>query len=132
MDTIKELYYGNIHTYEREVKKDSEIDRLAKLVLRHDAELRKTLNESETELFGKLKDAWAELSGLNECECFVNGFRLAQCSSWQSRWKKVINAARQPCQKQGCRFFLLKSKFELHKTKKAPTEISQALCQEYA
>ena len=89
MDTIKELYYGNIHPYEREVKKDSEIDRLAKLVLRHDAELRKTLNESETELFGKLKDAcetelfgklkdaWAELSGLNECECFVNGFRLA-------------------------------------------------------
>ena len=64
MDTIKELYYGNIHPYEREVKKDSEIDRLAKL-------------ESETELFGKLKDAWAELSGLNECECFVNGFRLA-------------------------------------------------------
>ena len=33
MDTIKELYYGNIHPYEREIKKDSEIDRLAKLVL---------------------------------------------------------------------------------------------------
>ena len=26
MDTIKELYYGNIHPYEREVKKDSEIE----------------------------------------------------------------------------------------------------------
>ena len=77
MDTINELYYGNIHPYEREIKKDSEIDRLAKLVLKHDAELWKTLNESETELFGKLKVAWAELSGLNECECFVNGFRLA-------------------------------------------------------
>ena len=109
MDTIKELYYGNIHPYEREVKKDSEIDRLAKLVLRHDAELRKTLNESETELFGKLKDAWAELSGLNECECFFNGFAW-QCGSWQSRWKKVINAARQPCQKQGCRIFLIEVK----------------------
>ena len=35
MDTIKELYYGNIHPYEREIKKDSEIDRLAKLVLKH-------------------------------------------------------------------------------------------------
>ena len=53
MDTIKELYYGNIHPYEREIKKDSEIDRLAKLVLKHDTELRKTLNESETELFGR-------------------------------------------------------------------------------
>ena len=63
MDTIKELYYGNIHPYEREIKKDSEIDRLAKLVL-------------ETELFGKLKDAWSELTCLNECENFINGFRL--------------------------------------------------------
>ena len=61
MDTIKELYYGNIHPYEREIKKDSEIDRLAKLVL---------------ELFGKLKDAWSELTCLNECENFINGFRL--------------------------------------------------------
>ena len=76
MDTIKELYYGNIHPYEREIKKDSEIARLAKLVLRHDTELRKTLNESETELFGKLKDAWSELTCLNEYENFIIGFRL--------------------------------------------------------
>ena len=56
MDTIKELYYGNIHPYERE--------------------MRKTLNDSETELFGKLKDAWSELTCLNECENFIIGFRL--------------------------------------------------------
>ena len=55
MDTIKELYYGNIHPYER---------------------VRKTLNDSETELFGKLKDAWSELTCLNECENFIIGFRL--------------------------------------------------------
>ena len=60
MDTIKELYYGNIHPYEREIKKD----------------MRKTLNDSETELFGKLKDAWSELTCLNECENFIIGFRL--------------------------------------------------------
>ena len=76
MDTIKELYYGNIHPYEREIKKDSEIDRLAKLLLRHVTELRKTLNDSETELLGILKDAWSELTCLNECENFINGFRL--------------------------------------------------------
>ena len=76
MDTIKELYYGNIHPYEREIKKDSEIDRLAKLVLRHDTELRKTLNDSETELFGKLKDAWSELT-----------WRVCAGSFGQSAWR---------------------------------------------
>ena len=37
MDTIRELYYGNVHPFERDIKKDSESGRLAKLVLRHDA-----------------------------------------------------------------------------------------------
>ena len=76
MDTIKELYYGNINPWERDVKPDSETDQLAKLVLRLDAQLQQPLNESEAETFGKLKDAWTELSFLNECTCFINGFKL--------------------------------------------------------
>ena len=76
MDTIKELYYGNINLYERDVKPDSETDKLAKLVLRLDEQLRQSLNESQAETFGKLKDAWTELSCLNECENFINGFQL--------------------------------------------------------
>ena len=76
MDTIKELFYGNIHPFERDIKKDSESDRLAKLILRLDAALKATMNESEIELFGKFKDAVTELNCLNECEGFINGFRL--------------------------------------------------------
>ena len=76
MDTIKELYYGNIHPFEYDIKKDSESDRLAKLVLRNDASLKAAMNENELELFGKFKDAVTELNCLNECESFVNGFRL--------------------------------------------------------
>lgn len=76
MNTIKELYYGNINPCERDVEPDSETDQLAKLVLRLDEHLRQSLNESEAETFGKLKDAWTELSCLNECTCFVNGFKL--------------------------------------------------------
>ena len=132
MDTIKELYYGNIHPYEREVKKDSEIDRLAKLVLRHDAELRKTLNESETELFGKLKDAWAELSGLNECECFCQRLSPGNAAHGRVSGKGRLTLHGSPVKSRAAVFFLLKSKFELHETKKTPAEISQALCQEYA
>ena len=37
MDTIRELFYGNIHPYERDVPKDSEGDKLNKLIIRHDS-----------------------------------------------------------------------------------------------
>ena len=46
MDTIKELFYGNIHPFERDVPKDSEDDKLAKLTFRHEITLSATLNES--------------------------------------------------------------------------------------
>lgn len=105
MDTIKELYYGNIHPYEREIKKDSEIDRLAKLVLRHDTELRKTLNDSETELFGKLKDAWSELTCLNECENFINGFRLGVRLTAESLQETEYGKTAALSQRQDCQGF---------------------------
>ena len=76
MNTIKELYYGNINPCERDVEPDSETDQLAKLVLRLDAQLQQPLNENEAESFGKLKEAWAELRCLNECTCFINGIKL--------------------------------------------------------
>ena len=66
MDTIRELFYGNIHPFERDVPKDSEGDKLNKLIIRHDAALKATLNEQEVE----------EQSSLSECEGFINGFRL--------------------------------------------------------
>ena len=76
MDTIRELFYGNIHPYEREIPKDSECDKLNKLIIRHDAALKATLNEQETETLEKLKDALTEQSSFCECEGFINGFRL--------------------------------------------------------
>ena len=76
MDAIRELFYGNIHPYERDVSKDSEGDKLNKLIIRHDAALKATLNEQEVEILEKLKDALTEQSSLCECEGFVSGFRL--------------------------------------------------------
>ena len=76
MDTIRELFYGNIHPYERDVPKDSEGDKLNKLIIRHDAALKATLNEQEVEILEKLKDTLTEQSSLCECEGFVSGFRL--------------------------------------------------------
>ena len=76
MDTIIELFYGNIHPFEPDVPKDSEGDKLAKLTIRHENALRATLNEREAEILEKYKDAMTELSCLSECEGFINGFRL--------------------------------------------------------
>ena len=76
MDTIRELFYGNIHPYERDIPKGSDCDKLNKLIIRHDAALKATLNKQETETLEKLKDALTEQSSLSECEGFVNGFRL--------------------------------------------------------
>ena len=76
MDTIKELFYGNIHPFERDVPKDSEGDKLAKLTIRYETSIKTTLNESEAEILEKYKDAMTELSCLSECEGFINGFRI--------------------------------------------------------
>ena len=76
MDTIKELFYGNIHPFERDVPKNSEGDRLNHLINSHTATLKATLNEQEAETLEKLKDALSEQSSLCECEGFINGFRL--------------------------------------------------------
>lgn len=77
MDIIKEIFYGNIHPFEREIKPDSELDTLSNLIQRHDELLMKSLNEKQLEIFEKFKSASMELNCLNEYEGFSNGFRLA-------------------------------------------------------
>ena len=76
MDTIRELFYGNIHPFERDVPKDSEGDNLNQLIIRHTVTLKATLNEQEMQTVEKLKDDLTEQSSLCECEGFINGFRL--------------------------------------------------------
>lgn len=76
MGTIKELFYGNIHPFERDVPKDIEGDKIAKLTIRHETALKATLNENEAKILEKYKDAMTELSCLSECGGFINGFRL--------------------------------------------------------
>ena len=76
MDTIRELFYGNIHPFERDVPKDSEGDKLNQLIIRHTATLKARLNEQEMQTVEKLKDALTEQSSLCEYEGFINGFRL--------------------------------------------------------
>lgn len=77
MDIIKEIFYGNIHPNDREITKGSESDKLIKLIIRHDENLISTLDDSQKDIYEKLRSTLSELSCLNECEGFVIGFRLA-------------------------------------------------------
>ena len=76
MDTIRELFYGNIHPFERDIPKGSEEDRLNRLIIKYDTALKETLSEKETKILDELKHAMNEQSSLSECEGFINGFRL--------------------------------------------------------
>lgn len=112
MDTIRELFYGNIHPYERDIPQKSEGDKLNKLIIRHDAALKATLNEQEVEILETLKDVLTEQSSLCECEDFVNGFRLCQVNCRSILSQKII-FARQHHECCWAMFFILLSQILL-------------------
>ena len=45
MDTIRELFYGNIHPFEWDIPKGSEEDILNRLIIKYDTALKETLSE---------------------------------------------------------------------------------------
>ena len=53
MNTLENLYYGNIAPHEYEVERGSEYDVTAKLVIRHEQELSATLTEQQKAVLEK-------------------------------------------------------------------------------
>lgn len=45
MTTLDDLYYGNIHPYERYIKKGTNQERLVKLICQNEEELGSTITE---------------------------------------------------------------------------------------
>ena len=68
MDTLEDLYYGNLFPHEKCAKLDDEVKELLKLTA--------TLSEDQKETFEKYKDCNREISEISEREIFLNGFRL--------------------------------------------------------
>ena len=71
MTTLEDLYYGNIHPYERYIKKGTNQERLVKLICQNEEELGSTLTEKQKETCQN------ELSGVTEQDAFRDGFILA-------------------------------------------------------
>ena len=74
MTTLENLWYGNIHPYEKSVPKESEYSKAAKLCIRHSDALAATLTDAQKETLDKLIAAQTEQSSLGECDAFIRGF----------------------------------------------------------
>lgn len=76
MNTLEDLYYGNLFPHEKCARLDDEVKDLLKLLNRNEEKLTATLTESQKETFEKYKDCNREISEISERETFLNGFRL--------------------------------------------------------
>lgn len=76
MNTLEDLYYGNLFPQEKCAKLNYEVKELLKLLNRNEEKLTATLTEVQKETFEKYKDCNREISEICEREIFLNGFRL--------------------------------------------------------
>lgn len=76
MKLLEELWYGNVTPGELDTPRGSRLHTLGALILRNEEELMPLLSDKAKEVYEKLRDNQSELSSLNECEVFVQGFSL--------------------------------------------------------
>ncbi len=76
MNILEDLWFGNISPWERPFKKDSEYAQLLALVIRHQDDLLKRLNDEEKEIFEKFSECSTEMHDMTEREAFIKGFTL--------------------------------------------------------
>ena len=76
MDTLEDLYYGNLLPQEKVSKLDDEMKELIGLLNRNEEKLTATLSDEQKETFEKYKDCNREISEICERNAFLNGFRL--------------------------------------------------------
>ncbi|MGN0508205.1 MAG: DUF6809 family protein [Ruminococcus sp.] len=76
MNTLEDLYYGNLFAHEKCAKLDDEVKELLKLLNRNEEKLTATLTEAQKETFEKYKDCNQEIFENRERESFIEGFQL--------------------------------------------------------
>lgn len=76
MDTLENLYYGNLFPHEKSAKIDDETRKLLALLNRNEEKLMATLSDEQKETFEKYKDCNREISEICEQQSFITGFKL--------------------------------------------------------
>lgn len=77
VNTLENLYYGNIDPHEHTVSNGTDKGELLETVVRLETELRATLTEQQKTLLEQFEKADAEISDRHELQAFAIGFRLA-------------------------------------------------------
>lgn len=76
MNTLEDLFYGNLFPLGKSAKLDDEVKELLKLLNRNEEKLTATLTGVQKETFEKYKDCNREISEISERESFIKGFQL--------------------------------------------------------
>lgn len=76
MNTLEDLYYGNLFPHEKVSKLDDETKELLTLLNRGEEKLTATLSNEQKETFEKYKDCNREISEICERQSFISGFKL--------------------------------------------------------
>lgn len=76
MQTISELWYGNIHPFEQCTYGDKRVKELMKLIVRNRDALGETLTEKQKEVLEKIEECINEMNDYAEQDAFSYGFRL--------------------------------------------------------
>ena len=76
MSILEEIWFGNVHPGELNMKKHSPYKELLALMIRHQDDLLLRLNDEEKEIFEKYADAASEMYSHTNLAAFVSGFTL--------------------------------------------------------
>jgi len=76
MDTLEDLYYGNLFPHKKVSKLDDEMKELLGLLNRNEEKLIANLSDEQKETFEKYKDCNREISEICERQAFITGFKL--------------------------------------------------------
>ena len=76
MDTLEDLYYGNLFPHKKVSKLDDEMKELLGLLNRNEEKLIATLSDEQKDTFEKYKDCNREISEISERQSFIMGFKL--------------------------------------------------------
>ena len=71
MDTLEDLYYGNLFPHEKCAKLDDEMKELIGLLNRNEENLIANLSDEQKEIFEKYKDCSLEISEISERQSFI-------------------------------------------------------------
>ena len=76
MDTIKELWHGNIVPQDDCRNNSKETKELMEYMARHHDDLLKTLTDKQKEIFEKFEECWGEYTSISEAAIFTYAFKL--------------------------------------------------------